>query len=362
MTFKSRLLKIAAFGLIAFFMFSCSPKMRTLETGILYRMYPPPPAMAKIQFLTSFSTSKDIIKEQSLFMRYVTGEDENKPITKPYGIAVQNDKIYICDTMLPGLEIIDLQINTFDYFVPEDAGVLKKPINCALDELGRLYVADTERKQILIFDAAGRFISVIGDGQLLKPTDVAIHDKKIWVCDLQNHQIHVYTIESQSPMFSFPEQNTNMPRYLFSPTNLCIEGNKVYVTDTGDSKVKVFDLQGNFLSSIGSFGKSSGQFVRPKGVAVDRTGNVFVVDAAFENIQVFDEAGNLLTYFGGSYKSQGDMYLPANVIISYDRIDYFEKYLSPDYKLEYLIFVTNQYGPDRVSVYGFVNPKTEPGN
>ena len=362
MVLNSRLLKVIVLLLIVFFLFSCSAKMRTHETGISYRTYPPPPAAAKIQYLTSFSSSKDIIKEQSLIVRYVTGEEETKPINKPYGIAINKDRIYICDTMLPGIEIIDLQIQTFDYFIPDDAGVLKKPINCAVDEAGRLYVADTERKQILIFDATGKYVSAIGDGQSIKPTDVAIYDDKIWVCDLQNHQIHVYTIKNQRPVFSFPEQNTNMPGYLFSPTNLCIEGNKVYVTDTGDSKVKVFDLQGNFLSSIGSFGKSSGQFVRPKGVAVDKSGNVFVVDAAFENVQVFDEAGNLLTYFGGSYKSQGDMYLPANVIISYDRIDYFEKYLSPDYKLEYLIFVTNQYGPDRVSVYGFVNPKTEPGN
>ena len=323
-------------------------------------MYPPPPAKAKIQYLTSFSSSKDIIKEQSLFVRYVTGEAENKPVIKPYGIAAQNERIYICDTMLPGLEVIDLAIQTFDYFVPEGDGLLKKPVNCALDMSGQLYVADTERKQVLIFDAAGKYKTAIGDGQSIKPTDVAVYDDKIWVCDLQNHRIHVYTIESQSPVFSFPDQNKNAPGYLFSPTNLCIEGNKVYVTDTGDSKVKIYDLQGNYLSSIGSFGQNAGQFVRPKGVAVDKSGNVFVVDAAFENIQVFDDEGNLLTWFGGSYKSKGDMYLPANVIISYDRMDYFEKFLAPGYNLEYLIFVTNQYGPDRVSVYGFINQKTEP--
>ena len=206
------------------------------------------------------------------------------------------------------------------------------------------------------------FISAIGDGESIKPTDVVIYDNKIWICDLQNHQIHVYTIENQSPVFSFPEQNTNIPGYLFSPTNLCIQGDKVYVTDTGDTRVKVFDIWGNYLSSIGSFGKSSGQFVRPKGVAVDQSGNVFVADAAFENVQVFDGAGKLLTFFGGSYKSKGDMYLPANVVVSYDKLDYFEKFLSPDYILEYLIFVTNQYGPDKISVYGFITPKVEQNN
>jgi hypothetical protein len=65
-------------------------------------------------------------------------------------------------------------------------------------------------------------------------------------------------------------------------------------------------------------------------------------------------------YFGGTYEGPGGMWLPAKVIIDYDNLKYFEKYLYKGFELEYLIFVTNQYGPEKVSVYGFINQKSDP--
>ena len=79
-------------------------------------VYPPPPDSARIQFLTSISTSTDITGKRSGFMRYILGEEESRPIFKPYGIASSTGKIFICDTQLGGLEIIDLQKKKFDYF------------------------------------------------------------------------------------------------------------------------------------------------------------------------------------------------------------------------------------------------------
>jgi hypothetical protein len=96
--------------------------------------------------------------------------------------------------------------------------------------------------------------------------------------------------------------------------------------------------------------------MRPKGVAVDNKSNLFVVDAAFENVQIFNKDGRILMFFGGPYKKRGDMFLPADVTISYTGLDYFSKYVDDSFILKYLIFVTNQYGPDKVSVYGFVEP------
>ncbi|NOY61413.1 MAG: hypothetical protein GXO75_21070 [Calditrichaeota bacterium] len=51
------------------------------------------------------------------------------------------------------------------------------------------------------------------------------------------------------------------------------------------------------------------------------------------------------------------MKLPAQVFIDYDHLDYFRKYVDPSFKLKFLIFVTNQYGPEKVIVYGFVDIK-----
>ena len=132
---------------------------------------------------------------------------------------------------------------------------------------------------------------------------------------------------------------------------------KVYVSDIGDFKIKIFSTSGEVINAIGSYGRNMGQFVRPKGIAVDHNLNLFVVDSGFENVQIFDADGNLLMFFGGSYKKPGDMWLPAKVIVDYDNLKYFEKYVHQSFKLKYLIFVTNQYGPDKINVYGYVGPE-----
>jgi hypothetical protein len=133
-----------------------------------------------------------------------------------------------------------------------------------------------------------------------------------------------------------------------------VDANHIYVSDIGDQKIKIFDLQGNYLSSIGSLGMQVGQFTRPKGVASDMYDNVYVVDAAFENVQIFDDKGTLLMSFGGPYNAPGDMWLPAKVITDASLLTYFQPFVGSSYPLSFLIFVTNQYGPDKVSVYGFI--------
>ena len=49
--------------------------------------------------------------------------------------------------------------------------------------------------------------------------------------------------------------------------------------------------------------------------------------------------------------------LPTKVVIDYDDVDYFQKYVSPDFKVEHLIIVINQIGPRKVSVFGYGHKK-----
>lgn len=322
-------------------------------------IFPPPPDTTRIQFLTRFSNSTDITGKRSSIMRYILGEEESKPIHKPYGLAIHGGKIYICDTMLPGLEIIDLQKNTFDYFIPAGLGQLKKPLNCTLDGEGHLYVADVLRRQIVVFDNEGNHLFAIGDGNSGKPTDVIVYQGKIWVSDLASHQIKVYDKNNSELLFAFPKVQKSHPSYLFSPTNLDIQDGEIYITDTGDARVKVFNDKGEYIRTIGSFGKLPGQFVRPKGLALDRQGRLYVVDAAFENVQIFNKQSDILMFFGGKYKGPGYMWLPAGISVDYDHLKYFQEYVYPGFNLKYIVLVANQYGPDRVSVFGFVESEAQ---
>jgi hypothetical protein len=75
-------------------------------------------------------------------------------------------------------------------------------------------------------------------------------------------------------------------------------------------------------------------------------------------VQLFDPEGKLLMYFGmAGSSSAGELYLPAAVKVDYDDVGLFAQQAAPDFKVEYLILVTSQFGDRKVSVYGFGSRK-----
>lgn len=320
-------------------------------------IYPPPPAETRIQYLTSYSTSADFSGEQSAFSRFLFGVDEPTPIIKPYGITVHGTKIYICDTGLKGIVILDLSDRSFEHFIPGGKGLLQLPINCHLDEEGNLYVADGNRRQVVVFDPELNYKGAITLELEEKPTDVFADASGIYICALDNHKIYVYNKTDLSLLRSFPDNKEGDPGFLFQPANLTVANNLVQISDIGASRVHLYSTNGEYLHSFGESGKAYGQFTRPKGIAADREGNIYVVDAAFENIQIFNPGGELLLYFGGTYTGPGGMYLPADVSIDYNNLEYFTQFVDSSFDLKHLVFVSNQYGPDKISVYGFVEQK-----
>ena len=352
---KQEIIRRYLYGILFLVFVACSSqKNMPVQSTVVY---PPLPDTARIQYLTSISSSDNTTIQRSKFSTFVLGKQESKQIKKPYGVAIRDGKIYVCDSGLGGLEIIDLEKKTFDYFLPEGAGALRLPLNCFVDDEGSLYVADGERQQVVVFSKTGEFISCFGDAEKFRPTDVFVWKDKIWVTNVLDNHIYIYQKGDHSFIKKFPEVEKGQPGFLYQPTNLYVTDDQVYVSDMGDFNIKIFDHDGRFIRSLGTHGTQTGQLVRPKGIAVDRDSNIYVVDAGFENTQIFDREGKLLLFFGGPYKGPGDLWLPAKVVIDYDNLAFFEKYVDPEYSLKYLVLVTSQFGPDKLNIYGAVELK-----
>ncbi len=339
---------------------SCSPRIYNKSTKNTI-IYPPPPDTAKIQYLTRISSSQDIARKQSTFAQSVVGKKQVMPIFKPYGVFMRNGKLYVCDVSLGGgLEIINLENKEFTYFVPKGQYRLKLPLNCYVDTNDQLYVADIGLQKIVVFDSLGKYISSFGKQENVKPTDVFVHGNKIWVPDSGSNRINVYNKNTYEFEYYFPKSEKGDKSFLYKPTNIFVSKDKVYVSDMGHGNVKIYTHKGEYLNTIGKYGKNIGEFVRPKGIAVDLESNLYVVDASFENVQIFNKDGKLLLFFGGGYNGPGDMWLPTKVMIDYDNLEYFKEYVDPKFDLVYLIFVTNQFGPDKINVYGRIVPVNQP--
>ena len=186
-THKSYFLLIAFAVLFA----SCHRQIVQQETII----FPNPPDTARIQFLTRLGGSEDVVK-QSGFAKFIAGKNKPLPIFKPYGITIHKNRIYICDAGVAGLEIVGLEKKTFTYFTPKGKGQLKNPVNCFVDDKDNLYVADADRKQIVIFDNMGQYINAFGEAEKFKPTDVSVYGNKVWVANILHNRIYVYDRDS----------------------------------------------------------------------------------------------------------------------------------------------------------------------
>lgn len=322
-------------------------------------IFPAPPDTARIQFLTSINSSMDIVKKQSKFVTSIIGEKTPLHIVKPYGVNVRYGKIFVCDVTMKCIVVIDLENKTFNYFNPSGKGAIKTPINCYLDYNQNLYVADIGRKEILIYDNNLKYISSIkGEPEFLRPIDVEISDNKIWICDMKRHKIQVYKNDStRKLLFSFPDKEPRTEGYLYQPQNISVVNNEVYISDAGEFNVKVYSINGEYIRTIGSQGNNYGQFARPKGIAVDRESYLYAVDFAFQNVQIFNEKGEILMPFGGVSNKKGNMVAPVGIYIDYENTNYFKSFVDPDFDLQYLIFVANQFGVEKLNVYGRIKLK-----
>jgi len=82
---------------------------------------------------------------------------------------------------------------------------------------------------------------------------------------------------------------------------------RIYVADTGNHRVQVFEPDGTFAFGWGSFGEAEGQFNEPWGIGVAADGRVYVVDTWNHRIQIFTPDGRFLKQWGAFVSTDGQL-------------------------------------------------------
>jgi DNA-binding beta-propeller fold protein YncE len=318
--------------------------------------FPPAPELPRLQYLTSFSSLQDV-EEQSAFNRFVVGQKPDVKLDKPYGVAIFDWRIYVCDTNST-VVIFDLRNKTFGTLKGAvGPGRLMQPTNISIEKDGTKYVADPVRGQIVAFDRDDAYLRAYGEPGGWRPVDVVAYEDKLYVADIANGLIVVFDKQSGEMVKKFGGGGDPSQR-IDRPTNLALDDEGyLYVTDLGRFQVVKFDRDGHFKMAFGNLGDGPGHFARPKGIALDRERHLYVVDAAFSNVQIFNQEGRVLMFFGGSGDQPGDFTLPAKVAIDYDNVSYFQQFAQPDFQIDYLVLVTSQFGPRLVNVLAYGREK-----
>ena len=213
----------------------------------------------------------------------------------------------------------------------------------AIDDDDRLFVSDGKMSRVLIFDAKHQVIGQINES-LADPVGLAIdtQNRFLYVVDTQLDQVVVFDADTLKPLRRIGTGGKNhwltTPGDFGAPSNVALdkEGN-VYITDTMNNRVEIFDPDGKFLSQFGKHGDGPGYLARPKGIAVDGDGHIWVADSYQDRVQVFNREGQLLTYLGGHGHYPGQF--EALVGIAIDK--------------QNRVFTTEQY-PGRMQMFRYV--------
>jgi sugar lactone lactonase YvrE len=315
--------------------------------------FPEPPDKPRLQFLKSISSSADVaVKTKSSFESFIAGEEEKKDsIAKPYGMALFQGKLYVCDVGKGMVEVFDLEKKTFGYLTQDRR--LKNPVNIRIDAEGNKYVTDTIGKTLFVFDHNDILTAMWGRETTIAPVDIAIRGERCYVTDFNSNQILVLNKKTGAILDRFGKKGEGVGE-IDMITNIALDRqDNMYITDMVKGQILKFDASGRFVRSFGQAGVNLEEFARPKGIDIDREGRIWVVDAASEVAKIIDTEGQLLLFFGLPGNAPGKMNLPAQILVDYDHVKYFSQYAVPGAKIEFLVLVSNQYGLNKINVYGF---------
>jgi DNA-binding beta-propeller fold protein YncE len=184
------------------------------------------------------------------------------------------------------------------------SSALDRPTGIAVDFQGNIFIADTGNDRVVKCDGQGRFLAETGGfgsgaGEFNRPTYMATDNGlNLYVVDAQNQRIQrldrnlnfISTIQigedQDFPGLGLPEGIALTP------------SGEMMISDTeGDLLIQLSSLT-EYKTAYGGFGEMEGGLRDPLGVHVDRNGQVYVADSRNDRVAVFDQFGNFLRSLG----------------------------------------------------------------
>jgi DNA-binding beta-propeller fold protein YncE len=324
-------------------------------------VWPNPPNIARVRWLNYYAgmkidrTPAAPTKKKQSWMDRVAGTKQQDNTDKlktfpwqligPYGIAIDSKGlVYVADQKVGAIFIFNTETH--------DATLIKNGSDAhfiwinglAIDDGDRLFVADGHLHHVLVFNPKHEVEGQISEG-LIDPVGLAIDNENrfLYVVDEQQDQVIVYDADSLKELRRIgtpgKKHSLTTPGDFGGATNAAVDADgNLYVTDTMNSRVEIFDAEGNFISTFGKPGDAPGYLFRPKGIAVDCDGHIWVADQYQDRLQVFNREGQLLTYIGDTH-ANGPGQFKALVGVAIDK--------------QNRVFTTEQY-PGRMQMFRYI--------
>jgi len=156
----------------------------------------------------------------------------------------------------------------------------------------RLYVVDTQHHNVFIVSPDGAYLGAFGmqgngPGQLNFPTNIARGaDGTLYVTDTLNFRVQAFDAEG-SFLGMFGKLGDGAGDF-DKPKGVALDSaGHIYVVEGMNDVVQIFDTSGRLLLAFGESGSLAGQFWLPTGITIVND-IVYVADSANRRVQVFE--------------------------------------------------------------------------
>jgi tripartite motif-containing protein 71 len=192
----------------------------------------------------------------------------------------------------------------------------RQPAALAFDGGINLLVADSENRRLVKYDRNLNYAGSIDTYLDMSQTErsfglvggvVFTRQGDVLLSDLEEDRIlkldSFYNMSGEFGGFGYGFGQ------LRNPGGIAIDsGDNVYVADSGNGRIAVFNPFGKFIRSIGG-----DELVTPGGVEIDEEGAVWVADVGQGEVLVFGRGGALLHRFGGEGISEVRFSYPVSL-------------------------------------------------
>lgn len=208
----------------------------------------------------------------------------------PVGVAISDKHIYISDSKLAKIFVLSQKgefIRTIDG--------LQRPTGLYFDNINKqLYVSDTLDHRVIIYNEDDRKVLSFGQrekeqGDFNFPTHLALENNRLYVNDTMNFRVQIFDLAGKY-ISSFGKHG-DASGYFSQPKGVGVDSKgNIYVVDALFHRVQIFDSTGRYLMDFGSQGSKAGEFWLPSGLFIDQD-KIYVADSYNRRVQVFQYVG-----------------------------------------------------------------------
>jgi len=289
-------------------------------------VWPAPPEVPRYSFIGHLYGESNTAKVDSerggfaRFMATLVGLDERRndavDLIQPQQVCSDGrGRVYVADSGRQAVFVFDEKLGEFFIWNESSLNIpFLSPVGVAY-AVDSVWITDTELALIYRLDPQGRLVDTVGQGIVVRPTGISYDadGKRIFVSDTGDNNIKVFGLDGE--LLDVWGNAGPSDGELNRPTFIAYRDGRLYVSDSLNARIQVFDTLGDYLGTLGQRGLYVGNLARPKGIALDSDGNVYVSESYYDYVVIYNGSGELLMSLGGSGTNPGQFSQPTGLWI-----------------------------------------------